>query len=489
MPSCFAIDTHIHRLATETLIHIFLFHADPFAYRSIFRARYFRNELENLANLRLLTLSKVCSRWRTVSLETPTLWTKIDLDSVLWRTPARTSESPFLGRTVGLLASVLRRSRELPLIIRITSGTTVPLHPRVFHLLASHSYRWASLTIFCDIHGICFSGLEGRLPMLENLQLEPTRVSPPNPFNYLKVAPALRRLNVTLPLLDGISKSAIQNLVEWGCEVTCLSDIARAISTLSQLPTTTSAFGLALTLFHNKASTDPSQTIDLHITPQTSTISSFSFELVNGHPQHSLEILAQILASLTLPALREIQCSCTQYPRGILEWPHAQFIALSERSGFSHTLKILNVAHVRMGESALLEVLSVLASLEELHIADRRKVDSEGANVVLITDALLRAITCAASGPDDTTSLIPQLRVLHCASRLQFTHKLLLEFVSSRLELAPNLSPFLLQVRPLTQADGRLDAKVQERLEAMWSRRRRFEYCFRSAEYPALLGL
>src|ERR1700761_7301822 len=151
---------------------------------------------------------------------------------------------------------------------------------------------------------------------------------------------------------------------------------------------------------------------------QTSTISSYVFTSVNGHSQYSLEILAQILASLTLPALREIGFCWVYYPRGSLEWPHAQFLALSKRSGFAHTLKSLNVAHVRIAEPALLEVLSMLTSLEELQIADKWKVHSEGADVVLITDSLLRAIPCATSGADaadsDTTWLIPQLRVLRC---------------------------------------------------------------------------
>ncbi|KAJ7888528.1 hypothetical protein B0H13DRAFT_2341929 [Mycena leptocephala] len=393
MPSCTTIDTRIHRLPTETLIFIFLFHADPFAYKSIFKAPNFRNELEHLANLRLLTLSQVCSRWHTTVLETPTFWTKIDLNCVLWRT------SSCLDITVALLASTLRRGRDLPLILQITSNGNIPLHPA------------SSICLL-----VTRVGLEGRLPILEELQLDPLRVSPPNPFNYLKGAPALRRLHVTSPLLDGLSRNTLQNLVAYVDNI----------------------------LVHFRVGKWPSP--------------------------HSLEMLAQILASLTLPALREIHFGCVRYPRGILEWPHAQFVALSERSGFPHTLKILNVAHVRMAEPALLEVL-------------------EGADVVLITDTLLRAITCAAPGPDatDTTSLIPRLRVLRCASRLQFKHNLLLEFVSSRLELAPNFSPFLLEVRPLTEADGLLDAEVHERLEAMWSRRRRFGYCFGSAEYPVLL--
>ncbi|KAJ6465839.1 hypothetical protein C8R45DRAFT_1173523 [Mycena sanguinolenta] len=147
--------------------------------------------------------------------------------------------------------------------------------------------------------------------------------------------------------------------------------------------------------------------------------------------------------------------------------------------GIPHNLKILNVAHVRMAEAELLVVLSVL---DELQIADKRSVDSKGADMVLVTDALLRAITYAAPDITSTTLLISQLRVLRCASRFQFTHNLLLEFVSSRLELAPNSSPFLLKIQLLTEADRRLDAKVHGRLEALWSRRRRFGYCFGSAE-------
>ncbi|KAF8176260.1 hypothetical protein K438DRAFT_1979374 [Mycena galopus ATCC 62051] len=463
----------MHRLPTETLILIFLFHADPFACKSIFRAPNFRDKLESFANLPLLTLSQVCSRWHTTVIETLTFWTRIDLNCVLWRTPSH------LDRTVALIASTLRRSRDLPLILQIKTDGNVPLHPRIFHLLASHSHRWASLTIFCDISGILFSGLEGRLPMLEKLQLDPLQVSPPNPFNYLKGAPSLRQLHVSSPLLEGIPRNTLQNLIAFGCEATSLTHIARFISLLSQLPTTTSTFELGLHC--NKAST---QTVDLHIAPQTSTISWFTFMWGNSDSQNSLEILGQVLASLTLPVLRGIYFGCVRYPQGILEWAHPQFLALCERPGFPHTLKTLNVAHVRMAEAELLEVLSMLTVLEELEIADTRNVGSEGADVVVVTDTLLRTITCAA--PDTTTTLIPQLCVLCCASRLQFTHNLLLEFVSSRLEFAPNSSPFLLEVRPLTEVDGRLDAEVHERLEGIWSRRRRFGYCFGSAEYSVL---
>ncbi|KAJ6465852.1 hypothetical protein C8R45DRAFT_1079815 [Mycena sanguinolenta] len=469
------IDTRIHRLPTETLILIFLFHADPFAYKSIFRAHNFRNELENLANLRLLTLSQVCSRWHTTVINTPTFWTRIDVNCVLWRTPSR------LDRTVALIASTLRRGRDLPLILKITVDNNVPLHPRIFYLLASHSHRWASLTIFCDIDDICFSGLEGRLPRLEKLQLDSLRVSPPNPFNFLNGAPSLRQLHVTSPLLDGISRNTLQNLVACGCEATCLAHITRSISILSRLPTTTPAFEFALNY-----KTGPNQSVDLYIPPQTSAISSFTLVLGEGHTQHSLEIFAQILASLTLPALQEMHFDCFRYPQRIIEWPHSQFLALCERSGFPQNLKILNVAHVRMADTELLELLSMLTALEELQIADKRNVDSKGADVVLVTDTLLRAITYTAT--DITTSLVPQLRILRCASRLQFTHNLLLGFVSSRLELAPNSSPFLFELQPLTEADGRLDAKVHGRLEAMWSRRRQFGYCLGTAEYPALLG-
>ncbi|KAJ7775372.1 hypothetical protein B0H16DRAFT_1879799 [Mycena metata] len=411
MAPCLTIATCIHRLPTETLILIFLLHADSSS-RFIPQVHHFRGELENLANLRLLTLSQV-SRWHAAVLETPTLWTNIELDCVLWRTASS------LERIVALLAATLRRSRDLPLILQITADGNIPLHPRIFQLLASHSRRWSALTMFCDVSGICFSALEGRLPMPKRLQLTSLRVSPPNPFSYLKGVPALRRLHVTSVLLDGISRGTLQNLVECGCEATSASHIARCISLLSQLPTTTSTFELLVDC--NTTSTDASHKIDLHIAPQTSTISSLALALGTGHPQHSLDILAQILGSLTLPALREIQFECVHYPPGILEWPHGQFVALSERSGFQHTLKTLNVAQVHISEPILLKLLSMLPALEELEIADKRKVDGKGADVVLISDTLLRALACAPRGPDacPVTLLIPHLCILRCASRLQ----------------------------------------------------------------------
>jgi hypothetical protein len=257
------------------------------------------------------------------------------------------------------------------------------------------------------------------------------------------------------------------------------------MSLLSRL--TPTAFHLAFA--YDKWLINPNEPVDLHIAPQTSTISSFACVFGDVHPQHSLEMLGQILASLTMPALREMRFCCACYPRGVLEWPSGQFLALCARSGFQHTLKILKMSHVRVTEAELVEVLAVLTSLEELQIADKRTVDDEGADVVLMTDTLLCAITCAApnSGSSGAAPLVPRLRVLRCASRLQFTHNLLLEFVSSRLEHAPNCAPFRLQIRPLTEADGRLDPEVHARLQATWSQNRRFVYYFGTPKYPALL--
>ncbi|KAJ7263378.1 hypothetical protein C8J57DRAFT_1718977 [Mycena rebaudengoi] len=475
-----SIDVPIQHLPTENLVHIFLFHTDTFAYKSNARPHVFWTEVQRLANLRLLILSQVCSRWHTIAIDTPIFWTKIDLNGVLWHTPSH------LETTVALLVSALKRGRELPLILEIRDDDNLPPHPRIFHLLASQSRRWASVTIFCAIEGIYFSGLEGKLPMLQKLQLDGPMASSPNPLNCLKATPVLRGLYVSSPLLENISTMNLQHLVGFGCKALDPTHIARCISLLSCL--TTTAFHLSFTC--NKWSTNPNQAVDLQVAPQTSTISSFSCVMFGEfYPQHSLEMLGQILASLTMPALREMRFWCTRYPRGLLEWPRAQFLALCARSGFQHSLKILKMSHVRVTEAELVEVLSVLTSLEQLQIADKRNVDGEGADVVLITDTLLCAITCAAPNPGSSGAapLVPRLRVLRCASRLQFTHNLLLKFVSSRLEHAPNCSPFRLQIRPLTEADGRLDPEVHARLQAMWSWKRRFVYCFGSAKYPALL--
>ncbi|KAF7346932.1 hypothetical protein MVEN_01445600 [Mycena venus] len=483
MQSCPSTDAPIQRLPTENLVDIFLLHADTFAYKSDARPHFFRTEVERLANLRLLTLSQVCSRWHTIAIDTPIFWTKMDFNGVLWGTPSN------LQTTVALLVSALKRGRDLPLILEITDDDKLPPHPRIFHLLASQSRRWASVTIFCAIEGIYFSGLEGKLPMLQKLQLDVPTVSSPNPLKCLKGTPVLRGLYFSSPLLENISTINLQHLFGLGCQAVEPTHIARSISLLSRL-TTGTAFSLSFTC--NKWSINPNQIVDLQIAPQTSAISVFSCAMFGEYyPQHSLEMLGQILASLTMPALREIRFWSARYPRGLLEWSHAQFLALCARSGFQHSLKILKLSHVGMTEAALVEVLSVLISLEQLQIADKRSVDDEGADVVLITDTLLCAITCAASntGSFGAAPLVPRLSVLRCASRLQFTHNLLLDFVSSRLEHAPNCAPFRLQIRPLTEADGHFDPEVHARLQAMWSRKRRFVYYFGSAKYPVRCGI
>ncbi|KAJ7201751.1 hypothetical protein C8J57DRAFT_1543710 [Mycena rebaudengoi] len=228
MQSCPSTNAPIQRLPTENLVHIFLFHAHTLGYKSDGRMHaVFRTEVERLANLLLLTLSQVCSRWHMIAIDTPIFWTKIVLNGVLWRTPSH------LQTTVALLVSALKRGRDLPLILEITDDDNLPPHPRIFHLLASQSWRWAS-------------GIASEPPPL------------------LKGTPGLRVLSVSSPLLGNISTINLQELIVFGCKALEPPDIARCMSLLSRL--TPTAFHLAFA--YDKWLINPNEPVDLHIAPQ-----------------------------------------------------------------------------------------------------------------------------------------------------------------------------------------------------------------------------
>jgi hypothetical protein len=169
------------------------------------------------------------------------------------------------------------------------------------------------------------------------------------------------------------------------------------------------------------------------------------------HPHHLSSVLNQIFASLTLPELRQLLLGCDVYTRLVLEWPHTQFLALCERSNLGRCLKTLRMAEVRIAERDLLEILSVLEALEHLEVGDPPGTlgESNGSELVLITDSFLRAMT-RARGQD---CLVPRLTYFACVSRLVFTHGLIVDFATSRLAQSSD-SPFLFHVciHPLPEA-------------------------------------
>ncbi|KAJ6598166.1 hypothetical protein DFH09DRAFT_861910, partial [Mycena vulgaris] len=91
---CGALLAPVRRLPSELLVKILIFRA-AMAWPAEMAMR-------RLSQAHLLTLSRVCSGWHTLVVDTPTLWDRIQVDGKLW-TPGNTD------RAMSLLELALER--------------------------------------------------------------------------------------------------------------------------------------------------------------------------------------------------------------------------------------------------------------------------------------------------------------------------------------------------------------------------------------------
>ncbi|KAJ7687714.1 hypothetical protein B0H17DRAFT_1069559 [Mycena rosella] len=120
--------------------------------------------LFRLSQAHLSTLSKVCSRFYTVVMNTPTLWDTIQLHML-------SRKIGYRELTMVLLKRVLERGGNclLNVVIRIEPGMAP--HFDALKLLAQHSDRWQTADIFCPSGYLDCLRAKGTLPQLETLRL------------------------------------------------------------------------------------------------------------------------------------------------------------------------------------------------------------------------------------------------------------------------------------------------------------------------------
>ncbi|KAJ7021376.1 hypothetical protein C8F04DRAFT_269265 [Mycena alexandri] len=427
----------IRRLPTEIFVRIFLLHSDAFtpAFRTPFPTQpsyEVEAELDRLANTHLLTLSRVCGHWHHIVINTPALWSTFNLNGVLW------SSSYHLEKTMVLLAAGLERSRNMPIEVSIFDESVLPLPRRVFELLAHHCHRWKAAEFYCVMESIDLSVLRGRLSVQKlEIDLRPM----PHAIGFLVDTFQLETLVLPSSLLAKIGPIPFEQLTDLACERVGPPHLTRAISAAAQL-----SHG---SHFHLSAVGEDSQSFPVCIPPKMSAISRFSCRLVgNSYTRQAYRGLGSIFASLSLPNLEEMWLTSIGYPKIISEWSHAQFCELSERSGFHRSLKVLRIAEILITEEDLISVLSSLTSLEYLEIADKHRVDGEGADLVVLTDDFLRAVTFQPG-----RRLIPRLCHFTCASQLQFTDHIFVMFVASRLEVCSSCA-FRVEICTLVGGEG-----------------------------------
>ncbi|KAJ7177212.1 hypothetical protein C8R43DRAFT_506415 [Mycena crocata] len=417
---CRGLLAPIRQLPGEILVEVFTLNLNSWTVDQSDEEESVQNEMALLANKPILTVAQVCLRWRSIAMNTPALWTRLDLGSILWSTPTA------INKVMELLRTALERSNNSPLSLLIWDQ----IHQAALELLVVHSERWQEVTFFLpssELHRL--SGVRGRLPMLEFLEVGTDDEECPVSLDIFDDAPKLTSFSVDGPLLGKITTPPPSQLRTFACLADRWSQVAVSMSSMSALPQgATYSLQLDISAWHDA----PNHILALNIPQTMSDISTFSLELYyNSSSPTMAQASAQIFASLTLPHLRDLGFKdCREDRLSIiadrLPWPHAEFLSLSIRSSFHTHLETLRLLCVIITEAELVECLGALPYLRRLEIADHEP----GNGRLLLTDNLFRQLTKTPESP----GLVPQLRSLNCVSALRFSDSVYLAFLVSRME-------------------------------------------------------
>ncbi|KAJ6484163.1 hypothetical protein C8R45DRAFT_1000319 [Mycena sanguinolenta] len=435
-------------------------------------------ELERIANAPLLILSQVCSRWHEMAINTPTLWSTVEVSSIIGQTSA------LVERTIMLLNARLARSRDTVLSVSLwLNRDSLPFHPRIFALLAEHSNRWESVQVVGSLHGLDTSVLRGKLLRLTTLAIP----GDPDTVQTFAIGPRLEKVCIATPLLHAQSFNEflrLQHLRSFECVGVHPMEFQVMSSWMAQ-PRATSVVQLHLTFVINCYNFFPQYNTSLKhmcLPSIAGCISSFNVctTMREFNACDMATVVERIFAGVTARQLQRLTMGCSGYPQLALQWPHTEFLGLCERSGLAHSLRTLRIVEVRIAESDLLQVLSLLAALERLEVGDAPEEPGTstqrgkfGDSTDLITDSLLGAMS-QAPGRD---CLVPSLSYFACVSRLTFTHGLLVDFAAFRVaRLSGSSSSFHLRIRRFPGTDIAVTSAMRTALGDLAAASGKFTY-------------
>ncbi|KAJ7147822.1 hypothetical protein C8R43DRAFT_1108180 [Mycena crocata] len=415
---CRAALAPIRRLPAEILCEIFVsFSLSANTLGSL------TEELDNLAKSNLMQLSKVCSNWHNLITGTSSLWSHIAVNLSYW--PSGGPHLDLLKRSLGRAGGHL-----LTITFCSTSGYSSTMRESVFALLAEHSQRWQSLALYIKdwSHVPNLSLVEGRLDNLEALSFMFLSRNTPSAEQVavFETAPRLTRVSIIAQHLRCCP------LLPWS-----------QLGTFTYNAMRTDDIVPFFTLMRNA---QPGTVFEVRnfsadrlspLPPITSAVATFdlmtSRNSMDGGPSLR-QAIGDVLDSLTLPHLQNLNLK-PDFPTTLpLLWPATQFAGLSHRSSFGDTLRSLNICYVTITEDDLILSLTSLSSLQCLTISDERW------GVVLLTDALLRRLTLTS---DPGSSLATQLKFLDCTSVFKFSTQAYLDFAMARTAHAPSFRGIL----------------------------------------------
>ncbi|KAJ7265287.1 hypothetical protein C8J57DRAFT_1006678, partial [Mycena rebaudengoi] len=148
----------IRRLPSEILVEIFDIcrhwghHSLTFLHQ--------QRKTHPLEQAPLLILAQVCSRWRSLALNTHALWDAIELTATPGREP--------VDEVMRLLTVALRRGGNSMINVTVSGSA----YPQALELLARHSERWLTLRFSCASSSLQYlSAIRGHLPLLRTVEL------------------------------------------------------------------------------------------------------------------------------------------------------------------------------------------------------------------------------------------------------------------------------------------------------------------------------
>ncbi|KAJ7604511.1 hypothetical protein DFH06DRAFT_1254764 [Mycena polygramma] len=409
---CRSVLSPIRRVPPELWAEIFeMCSPDEAGDRHLTRSAKLREEVDRVSHWHLLQLSQVSSLWHNIALGTPKLWSKIALNTSLWR------DAAVSAKLLSLLDSALKRSGNHPLTVeaRIRGGDLNP-HSAMMRL-ARHAPRWKRADFRSDLESttLLFRA-KGNLDRLEKLSV----TAEWRGVDIFEVAPCLTEVQFSgklenVPALPW-AQLRLFTFTHIGDPDPDVFNYLSLLGRCSNILTFISSLALS----------------EIPIAPipdVSSNVESLGFHLAffNEIAGSAKLVLGRILEKLTLPALHTFFLMPRHKRISPPVWHTDQFIALADRSSFHTHLTRLEIDAIIMDRD-LLRSLAVLPLLNDLTISD---CTSNGEHVVA-TDILLQSLIRKTDGP----TLVPNLQFLTITSLLRFSDSLYRTLITSRLPLA-----------------------------------------------------
>ncbi|KAK0210276.1 hypothetical protein DFS33DRAFT_1378258 [Desarmillaria ectypa] len=438
----------IRRVPTELLQEIFLYCVGDKPFRDIWPEGGYASDAP-------VVFGRVCSRWRTVSLNTPSLWSSLKI--TISRVAGAVDWAALGSRKI--LRAWLKRSGRLPLDVCLSASRTssaAELRDIIYCLGLPHCYRWRRIILtlpvgFSDhaiFDSLCF-------PLLEHFVLHicsPTMRDPTavNNLCFLERAPMLREFKITTSItaLTGFPRAPWRQLVDIHIDVGekwifLGSELWKALAQCVKLESL-----LLKTANHYRILTGPQPTSS----PHRVTLPSLCDFHVSGREPSLFTWLAlsHIFDNLHLPRLENLDIGGRRTGR-LRERTYLQsFLSLDSLLNASVCLlTTLSLdEYISVPSHILLQCLSRIPTLRKLTIQQSKDCGRD----LIVDDDFLEALTPG--------TLCPELQVLTLVDSGAYGEDRLVGLLRTRCDppagVAKLQEAFISSHRPKSHADEQI---------------------------------